>query len=237
MKKLFYALLAALALSALGACTPAEKPVISAPGPGTAAPGQQENTPANGNHSIEEEPYFYEQVAMTFGAKENPGTGELQPLPGLSLYYSANGWASASELTSADAYSWFWGYVSDQPYEELVEKYSSPLGEDYGWFYPQEEFEATLMQYFDVTPEQLRSDPLYYLAEHQGYQMPGPPGIGECPVLLLGTPRSEGEKRILPIELSYPSQASQHMELTILLAGDGQSYQFLSYLPAKPEQA
>ena len=230
MKTVLCTLLCIACLMGLSACAPAP---AEGPEPenssSTALPLPGEDPEAAG--SIEAEPHFYEQVVMTFGAEEDPDTGDLRPLAGLSLLYDTTGWASPAELSTADAYAWFWGYVSGMPEEEAREKYASPSGEGGGWFYPQEEFEATLMQYFEVTPEQLRSDPSVYLAKYRGYQRPAGPGLGERPALILGAARSEGQDRIIPVSWLNADGTESRMELTIRIAGDGRSYRFQSWLP------
>ena len=123
--------------------------------------------PEQSYESVEEVPDFYVQVLMMYGAAEDPETQELHPLH-VSLFYG-DGWKDGSELTAGDAYCWFLSFVNALPQEEKEERYASPLGENQGWFFPEEELESTMSAWFEgVTPEQFRADSNFYDAEHHG---------------------------------------------------------------------
>lgn len=66
----------------------------------------------------------------------------------------------------------------------MEERYASRLGENQGWFFPEEELESTMSAWFEgVTPEQFRADSNFYDAEHHGYRSISGPGIGIQPRL------------------------------------------------------
>ena len=233
MKQLMALLLAAGLAMGLTGCTPQPSEPSSAAPTESGSSSRLENSllPEENYDSIEEVPDFYIQVLMMYGAEEDPETQELRPLT-VSLYASDR-W-TGPELTSAQAVCWFTGFIDGLSTEEKEERYASPLGENQGWFYPQDELEATLSLYFEgVDPQLLRSDPACYSAEYKGYHLGGAPGIGECPLLQLGEVRSEDDLRILPVYLDYESAADRRMELTIRIAPDRKSYQFVSWLPAQ----
>ena len=166
-----------------------------------------------------------EQLVMLYGAEENE-EGQLVPLP-ISLLYSSD-WSSPDDLSTISYLSWFLGYIWNMDYEEIQQRYTSPLGQDYGWFFPEEEFEATVQKYFAVSTQTLRTDTSIYLKEYHGYQSPSGGGIGERPIISI-TEVTEQADNILQIHLTMQgSMETEHRILAVQKQESG-NYRFLSY--------
>ena len=234
MKRLLALLLTAGLTIGLTGCGPEQGEHSSQESSGVESSRPELSLPEQSYESVEEVPDFYVQVLMMYGAAEDPETQELHPLH-VSLFYG-DGWKDGSELTAGDAYCWFLSFVNDLPQEEKEERYASPLGENQGWFFPEEELESTVSAWFEgVTPEQFRADSNFYDAEHHGYRSISGPGIGIQPRLELGEVRSDGDLRIIPVFMDYESGEDRRMELTIRISPDQKSYQFVSWLPVESQ--
>ena len=151
MKRLLALLLTAGLTIGLTGCGPEQGEHSSQESSGVESSSPELSLPEQSYESVEEVPDFYVQVLMMYGAAEDPETQELHPLH-VSLFYG-DGWKDGSELTAGDAYCWFLSFVNDLPQEEKEERYASPLGENQGWFFPEEELESTMSAWFEgVTP-------------------------------------------------------------------------------------
>jgi len=187
------------------------------------APTQEPTVPKDAPLIEDEE--FYREVLLNYGGEMLDGVLHTAIV---GLYFSED-WEKAEDLLAGSFYTWrlchMWN--EDLPDEEKAEKYASPLGPDSGWFFSQEEYEALVQEYFDVSVEYLRSDQKFYDAENKGYYFDGSMGIGERPAIELKEVEAEGDLRRLHIALRYEFGEEQKV-LTIRI-GSGGAYKFESY--------
>ena len=227
--KYYLPLLTALVLCAgLCGCTPSEEP-ISAPEEPVSQP--EVVLPLPDEVPVEEAPDFYEQVLMMYGAEEDPETGTLYALP-VGPLSDAAVWDGPEAFTTGEAMGWFTSFIYSLSDEVKADRYASPLGDGYGYFYPAAELEATVSTYFEgVTPEMLRADTTLYRTAENGYQLPALPEDGERTAVALGEVDPEGDLRHIPLTLSAPDGTVTRLRLTIRLAADGSGYQFVRCVP------
>ena len=168
-----------------------------------------------------------QDILINFGAKQNE-QGFLQPHKGASLFYSQG--FDEKSLTPENLYSWYLGYMwrEDLTLEERQEKYKNPIGENMGWFFPEEIYEPVVQSYFNVSTDFLRSATFYH-PDYQGYNISDGGGIGETPLIYTTDWTQEGELLTIDLLLDHPFSDDYEMELTVQLTEDG--YYYLSYLP------
>jgi len=203
---------------------------------------QEENIPQESGASAQEpaEPEdaplvedeaFYREVLLNYGGEMVDGVLHTAIV---GLYFHDD-WENAEDMPAGSFYTWrlcrMWN--EDLPDEEKAEKYASPLGPDNGWFFSQEEYEALVREYFDVSIEHLRSDQKFYDAENKGYCSPGGMGIGEHPAIELIEVEAGDNLRRLHIALGYESGEERKI-LTIRVGSDG-AYKFVSYRSVQEE--
>ena len=135
--KYYLPLLTALVLCAgLCGCTPSEEP-ISAPEEPVSQP--EVVLPLPDEVPVEEAPDFYEQVLMMYGAEEDPETGTLYALP-VGPLADAAVWDGPEAFTTGEAMGWFTSFIYSLSDEVKADRYASPLGDGYGYFYPAADF-------------------------------------------------------------------------------------------------
>ena len=156
------------------------------------AAGQPEQ--GGSNFSPEELEQLYREILLTYGAAEPedpPKPGWLLAKKGASLYYSDIPWDEEHPMEQTSYYvwrlCWMWNQEADVDWQTA---YSHPQV-DAGWFYPADEYESLVTQYFPVTAEYLRQSELYR-ADLGGYNLPGGGGIGMTPWIILD--RAEGNE-------------------------------------------
>ena len=59
----------------------------------------------------------------------------------VSLFYRQSSWDYGEELSATDYFSWFLSTTLDEDQAYKEEHYAHPLGDGYGWFFPQDLFE------------------------------------------------------------------------------------------------
>ena len=106
--------------------------------------------------------------------------------------------------------------------------FASPLGENTGWFYPADLYEAAAKAYFGLSAEELRAGENYN-AEYGGYFSPHPVGRGYTPLITLEDYDQQYDLLTLNVSVSQLEAPDRKMALTVRLTEDG--YQYLSYLP------
>lgn len=149
----------------------------------------------------------YDEMLLVFGGTvEEPADAKPYLRTSEAGLYFTSDWKSPIELDAGSYFAW---YMSMMWKEELTaserrEKYKSPIEGDEGWFFPQELYEAKIMEYFDVTTEHLRSELLIYNSELKGYYLPTGGGIGERPEIVLRDAEENGDTVTLHIRLMYP---------------------------------
>lgn len=206
---------------------PQSQPIIEKP---SSSQVQSEREEGNDPAFVEDDA-FYQNILLTYGgeiATKQDGNTQLEM--SVASLFTNIGWIDPYELTSSDYYIWYMTMMwkEDTTIEERQEKYKSPLGENSGWFFPQDLFEPLVLKYFDVSVDHLRSDPNVYSEEYKGYSIGGGGGIGESPPIILEKVESDGNQRKLYVRLDYESQDVQNSILTVRLDEDG-NYKFESY--------
>ena len=162
------------------------------------------------------------EVVCTYGALVDSSYDPPRLVPSsVSLFYIDTSWKSPEELTPGNYFSWFFSTTWDEDYEYKKEAYRNPKGENMGWFYPQDLYEARIQEYFQVSTDHLRSDPLYYDAENGGYSIMGGGGKGLVPALSC-TWSQEGDLLTVDVALDYgEGQPGSTHRLTVRLEPDG----------------
>ena len=197
---------------------------------------EESESPAQEPAEPEDAPFaedeaFYRKVLLNYGGEMVNGVFHTAIV---GLYFHDD-WENAEDMPAGSFYTWrlcrMWN--EDLPDEEKAEKYASPLGPDNGWFFSQEEYEALVREYFDVSIEHLRSDQKIYDAENKGYCSPGGMGIGEHPAIELIEVEAEDDLRRLHIALGYESGEERKI-LTIRIGSAG-AYKFVSYRSVQKE--
>ena len=142
--------------------------------------------------------------------------------------YNYSSW-TAQELTPKEFAWWYLGYVTDiLTRAEREALFASPLGENTGWFYPANLYEAAAKAYFGLSAEELRAGENYN-AEYGGYFSPHPVGRGYTPLITLEDYDQQYDLLTLNVSVSQLEAPDRKMALTVRLTEDG--YQYLSYLP------
>jgi len=138
------------------------------------------------------------------------------------VLHSAGVWESTKEIGPHMFYRWYIDYIASvTTYEERLERYKH---ENYevGWSYPQEEFEAYIQKYFDVSVEHLRSDEYCYHAEDGIYNLEyiGAPNMRYEVQLVEESVTVDGDIMYIPIELSMDG-FTEYRTLVIQKTEDG----------------
>ena len=169
------------------------------------------------------------EIICTYGAVEDSssdGSPRLVPTA-VSLFYLDESWKSPEELSPGGYFSWFFSTTWDEDYEYKKEAYKNPKGENMGWFYPQDLYEGRIQEYFEVSTDHLRSDPLYYDAQYGGYSIGGGGGKGMVPTLSCEWSQ-EGDLLTVDVALDYgEAQAGSTHRLTVRLEPEG-GWKYLS---------
>lgn len=171
------------------------------------------------------------EIIKTYGAEEVTGPDGVTKLvaTSVSLFNYQNSWDHAEELSDVDYYAWFLSTIfgEDPAYRE--EHYAHPLGDGYGWFFPQDLFEERVQKYFPVSTEYLRGGRSCYDPELQGYWLGGG-GRGVEPEITY-TYRIESNTMVIDLTLEYKYSDQNELvpgQLTVQLTGDG-GWQYLGW--------
>ena len=200
------------------------------PGPGPEETSSQpdasqpdgEDAPLTGDALVRE-------IIKTYGAEETTGQDGVTKLvpTAVSLFYRQSSWDYGEELSATDYFSWFLSttFEEDPAYKE--EHYAHPLGDGYGWFFPQDLFEERVQKYFQVSTEHLRGDSYCYDPELQGYWLGGGGGRGETPEITY-THSMEYSTLVIDLTLQYEYSDPAPGRLMVQLTGDG-GWQYLGW--------
>ena len=123
---------------------------------------------------------------------------------------------------------WYLEYVNSiTTYEERVERYT-PTFWKYGWAYPQEEFEAYIQKYFNVSTEYLRSGDCYY-ADEGVYLLDqiGGANLGYKVRLSETKPTVDGDIMYIPMELSFNGDFRDTAYRTLVIQKTEDGYKYL----------
>ena len=173
--------------------------------------------------------HLLEEIILKLGA-EFPIDSEDSNQYNVSFsgMYISSGWA-AEELTPEDIAWWYFDYANHiYTVSEKYRLFANPLGENIGWFYPADLYEAAANVYFGISAEELREGE-YYSAEYGGYFSPHVDGRGWLPTITLEDYDQQYDLLTLNVSVSQPNTSDRKMALTVRLTEDG--YQYLSYLP------
>ena len=173
--------------------------------------------------------HLLEEIILKLGA-EFPIDSEDSNQYNVSFsgMYISSGW-TAEELTPEDIAWWYFDYANHiYTVSEKYRLFANPLGENIGWFYPADLYEAAANVYFGISAEELREGE-YYSAEYGGYFSPHVDGRGWLPTITLEGYDQQYDLLTLNVSVSQPNTSDRKMALTVRLTEDG--YQYLSYLP------
>ena len=146
----------------------------------------------------------------------------------LGAIHNAGVWDSADEIGVHRFYLWYIDYIASvTTYEERLERYKH---ENYeiGWSYPQEEFEAFMQKYFDVSIEHLRSDEWCYHAKDGVYNLDyiGAPNLRYTARLAQELPTIDGDIMYIPMEMYFDGdfRSAEYRTLVIQKTQGGFKY-------------
>lgn len=167
-----------------------------------------------------------EEIILKFGA-EVTRSDHVYHSTGSGMFLSPS-W-TVEEMTPGSFNGWYLDYSNYiYTYGERLMIFASPLGENTGWFYPADLYEAAAKAYFGLSAEELRAGDDYN-AEYSGYFSPHPVGRGYTPLITLEDYDQQYDLLTLNVSVSQLEAPDRKMSLTVRLTEDG--YQYLSYLP------
>lgn len=167
-----------------------------------------------------------EEIILKFGA-EATRSEHVYHSTGTGMFLSPS-W-TVEEMTPGSFNGWYLDYSNYiYTYGERLTIFASPLGENTGWFYPADLYEAAAKAYFGLSAEELRAGEDYN-AEYGGYFSPRPVGRGYTPLITLEDYDQQYDLLTLNVSVSQLEAPDRKMALTVRLTEDG--YQYLSYLP------
>lgn len=170
--------------------------------------------------------HLLEEIILKFGA-EVTRSDHVYHSTGSGMFLSPS-W-TVEEMTPGGFNGWYLDYSNYiYTYGERLTIFASPLGENTGWFYPADLYEAAAKAYFGLSAEELRAGENYN-AEYGGYFSPHPVGRGYTPLITLEDYDQQYDLLTLNVSVSQLEAPNRKMALTVRLTEDG--YQYLSYLP------
>lgn len=170
--------------------------------------------------------HLLEEIILKFGA-EATRSEHVYHSTGTGMFLSPS-W-TVEEMTPGSFNGWYLDYSNYiYTYGERLTIFASPLGENTGWFYPADLYEAAAKAYFGLSAEELRAGENYN-AEYGGYFSPHPVGRGYTPLITLEDYDQQYDLLTLNVSVSQLEAPDRKMALTVRLTEDG--YQYLSYLP------
>ena len=170
--------------------------------------------------------HLLEEIILKFGA-EVTRSDHVYHSTGTGMFLSPS-W-TVEEMTPGSFNGWYLDYSNYiYTYGERLMIFASPLGENTGWFYPADLYEAAAKAYFGLSAEELRAGENYN-AEYGGYFSPHPVGRGYTPLITLEDYDQQYDLLTLNVSVSQLEAPDRKMALTVRLTEDG--YQYLSYLP------
>ena len=170
--------------------------------------------------------HLLEEIILKFGA-EVTRSDHVYHSTGSGMFLSPS-W-TVEEMTPGGFNGWYLDYSNYiYTYGERLTIFASPLGENTGWFYPADLYEAAAKAYFGLSAEELRAGENYN-EEYGGYFSPHPVGRGYTPLITLEDYDQQYDLLTLNVSVSQLEAPDRKMALTVRLTEDG--YQYLSYLP------
>lgn len=170
--------------------------------------------------------HLLEEIILKFGA-EATRSEHVYHSTGTGMFLSPS-W-TVEQMTPESFNGWYLDYSNYiYTYGERLMIFASPLGENTGWFYPADLYEAAAKAYFGLSAEELRAGENYN-AEYGGYFSPHPVGRGYTPLITLEDYDQQYDLLTLNVSVSQLEAPDRKMSLTVRLTEDG--YQYLSYLP------
>lgn len=170
--------------------------------------------------------HLLEEIILKFGA-EVTRSDHVYHSTGSGMFLSPS-W-TVEEMTPGSFNGWYLDYSNYiYTYGERLTIFASPLGENTGWFYPADLYEAAAKAYFGLSAEELRAGENYN-EEYGGYFSPHPVGRGYTPLITLEDYDQQYDLLTLNLSVSQLEAPDRKMTLTVRLTEDG--YQYLSYLP------
>lgn len=170
--------------------------------------------------------HLLEEIILKFGA-EVTRSDHVYHSTGTGKFLSSS-W-TVEQMTPESFNGWYLDYSNYiYTYGERLMIFASPLGENTGWFYPADLYEAAAKAYFGLSAEELRAGKNYN-AEYGGYFSPHPVVRGYTPLITLEDYDQQYDLLTLNVSVSQLEAPDRKMALTVRLTEDG--YQYLSYLP------
>lgn len=170
--------------------------------------------------------HLIEEIILKFGA-EVTRSDHVYHSTGSGKFLSSS-W-TVEQMTPESFNGWYLDYSNYiYTYGERLTIFASPLGENTGWFYPADLYEAAAKAYFGLSAEELRAGENYN-EEYGGYFSPHPVGRGYTPLITLEDYDQQYDLLTLNVSVSQLEAPDRKMALTVRLTEYG--YQYVSYLP------
>ncbi len=216
-----------LTMAACGGSGGESQAASASPDSGSSAP---ESTPAEAEVPQADDELVGE-IVMRYGAlptQEGADPGTYPIILAGSLFYLTESWESPEEISADRYFSWYYTGDWGEDWETQQELYPSPIpgasadGSD-SVLYPQDLYEGRIQQYFEVSADHLRSDPVYYHADYQGYSAnQWTMGKGIAPLLNMVEYTQEGDILTIQVDESNAVNAPRNSHLlTVRLEPDG----------------
>lgn len=162
--------------------------------------------------------HLLEEIILKFGA-EVTRSDHVYHSTGTGKFLSSS-W-TVEQMTPESFNGWYLDYSNYiYTYGERLMIFASPLGENTGWFYPADLYEAAAKAYFGLSAEELRAGENYN-AEYGGYFSPHPVGRGYTPLITLEDYDQQYDLLTLNVSVSQLEAPDRKMTLTVRLTEDG----------------
>ena len=158
--------------------------------------------------------HLLEEIILKFGA-EVTRSDHVYHSTGTGKFLSSS-W-TVEQMTPESFNGWYLDYSNYiYTYGERLMIFASPLGENTGWFYPADLYEAAAKAYFGLSAEELRAGENYN-AEYGGYFSPHPVGRGYTPLITLEDYDQQYDLLTLNVSVSQLEAPDRKMTLTVRL--------------------
>ncbi|MCI8653322.1 MAG: hypothetical protein HFF11_06495 [Angelakisella sp.] len=193
--------------------------------PAASVPEASESQP--GGPSANQEDALVQEIIKTYGGEvvtQKDGIPRLMR-KSYSLFDMRYSWTRPQEIPASFYYHWFFSTLLEEDPAYLKEHYTNPVLKERdldSWFFPQEEYEAKIQTYFEISTDYLRRGEEYD-PELKGYWSAGDGACGTGREEIAYTYTRNDPYLTIELELEYPygTILANHFTLQVLLEEDG----------------